>query len=102
MVSAIWKATTITTSDETVVNGNHYFSHSAVDQSLFEVGEPKCVFPVRGTARYFHVNDAVGQVDILVHNAPSSARLGPTRLQASVHGSLRGPKLTASNKLRVR
>ncbi|WOF80177.1 DUF427 domain-containing protein [Pseudomonas sp. FeN3W] len=39
MVSAIWKDTTIATSDETViVEGNHYFPPSGVDLSLLECG----------------------------------------------------------------
>ena len=56
MVSAVWKGTTIATSDETVVvEGNHYFPPSAVDLSLLEVSEHTSVCPIKGAARYFHV-----------------------------------------------
>ena len=56
MVSAVWKDTTIATSDETViVDGNHYFPPSAVDKSLLEVSGHTSVCPVKGTARYFHI-----------------------------------------------
>lgn len=56
MVSAVWKDTTIATSDETViVDDNHYFPPPAVDKSLLEVSEHMSVCPVKGTARYFHI-----------------------------------------------
>ena len=54
MVSAIWKDTTIVASDETViVEGNHYFAPSAVDQSLLEASTRTSVCPIKGTAKYF-------------------------------------------------
>ncbi|RTL61640.1 MAG: DUF427 domain-containing protein [Pseudonocardiaceae bacterium] len=56
MVSAIWKDTTIATSDETVVvEGNHYFPPSAVDFGLIEMSPHTSVCPIKGAARYFHV-----------------------------------------------
>ena len=56
MVSAIWKDTTIATSDETVVvEGNHYFPPSAVDLSLLEMSPHTSVCPIKGAAHYFHV-----------------------------------------------
>jgi uncharacterized protein (DUF427 family) len=56
LTSAIWKDTTIATSDETiVVEGNHYFPPSAVDHSLLEMSPHTSVCPIKGVARYFHV-----------------------------------------------
>ena len=56
MVSAIWKDTTIATSDETViVEGNHYFHPAAVDFNLLEMSPHTTVCPIKGAARYFHV-----------------------------------------------
>lgn len=56
MVSAIWKDTTIATSDETViVEGNHYFPPSAVNKSLLEASGHTSVCPIKGTARYFNI-----------------------------------------------
>ncbi|MFQ8717160.1 MAG: DUF427 domain-containing protein [Enterobacter hormaechei] len=56
MVSAIWKDTTIATSDETViVEGNHYFPPSGVDLSLLEMSPHTSVCPIKGAARFFHV-----------------------------------------------
>lgn len=56
MVTAIWKNTTIATSDETViVEGNHYFPPSAVDKSLLEPSGHTSVCPIKGTARYFNI-----------------------------------------------
>ena len=56
MISAVWKDTTIAASNETVVvDGNHYFPPSAVDQSLLEASAHTSVCPVKGTARYFHI-----------------------------------------------
>ena len=56
MVSAIWKDTTIVASDETViVEGNHYFAPSAVDQSLLEASTRTSVCPIKGTAKYFNI-----------------------------------------------
>ena len=56
MVSAVWKDTTIATSDETViVEGNHYFPPSAVNRSLLEASEHTSVCPIKGTARYFDI-----------------------------------------------
>ena len=56
MVSAVWKDTTIAKSDETiVVEGNHYFPPSTVNQSLLEASAHTSVCPIKGTARYFHV-----------------------------------------------
>lgn len=56
MVSAVWKDTTIASSDETViVEGNHYFPPGAVNWSLLETSEHSSICPIKGTARYFHV-----------------------------------------------
>jgi uncharacterized protein (DUF427 family) len=56
LVLAIWKDTTIATSDETVlVEGNHYFPPSAVDFGLLEMSPHTSVCPIKGAARYFHV-----------------------------------------------
>ena len=56
LVSAIWKDTTIATSDETViVEGNHYFPPSGVDLSLLEMSPHTSVCPIKGAARFFHV-----------------------------------------------
>ncbi len=56
MVSAVWNDTTIAESDETiVVEGNHYFPPSAVNQDLLEASAHTSVCPIKGTARYFHI-----------------------------------------------
>ncbi|MGH5104988.1 DUF427 domain-containing protein [Klebsiella pneumoniae] len=50
MVSAIWKDTTIATSDETViVEGNHYFPPSGVDLSLLEMSPHTVVVKFKWT-----------------------------------------------------
>lgn len=90
MVSAVWKDITLATSDETVLNGIHY-SPPSVNQKLLEVNKYTSASPVKCTARYFLVNDADGQGNILARNADSSVHLGPSRLQASALDSLRGP-----------
>jgi uncharacterized protein (DUF427 family) len=62
LVSAVWKDTTLATSDETiVVEGNHYFPPSSVDRTLLEATAHTSVCPIKGTARYFNVRvgDAV-------------------------------------------
>lgn len=62
MVSAVWKDTTLASSDETVVvEGNHYFPTSSVDTTLLEPSAHTSVCPIKGTARYFNirVGDAV-------------------------------------------
>lgn len=56
LVIAVWKDTTIATSEETVVfEGNHYFPPSAVDRTLLEASAHTSVCPIKGTARYFNI-----------------------------------------------
>lgn len=62
LVSAVWKDTTIATSDETtVVEGNHYLPPSSVDRTLLEASTHTSVCPIKGKARNFNVRvgDAV-------------------------------------------
>lgn len=84
--------TTITASDEAVVNRKHYLPPS--EDQRREVSENTFACPVKSAARYFHVNDACGQVDILARHA-SFTHLGHSRLQASAQDSVRGPALNA-------
>ena len=51
---AIWNDTVIATSDETVVvEGNHYFPASSVDQAVLRPSSTTSVCPWKGTASYY-------------------------------------------------
>lgn len=53
---AIWNDTVIATSDETVVvEGNHYFPASSVDQSVLRPSSKTTTCPWKGTASYYSV-----------------------------------------------
>jgi uncharacterized protein (DUF427 family) len=55
-MKAIWRNTIIAESDDTVVvEGNHYFSPSAVKAELIEDSAKTTVCPWKGTAHYYHV-----------------------------------------------
>lgn len=61
MVKARWNGVTIAESDDTlVVEGNHYFPQSAVDEALLRPSATTSVCPWKGTASYYslHVNGA--------------------------------------------
>jgi uncharacterized protein (DUF427 family) len=56
MATAEWNGQVIAESDETiVVEGNHYFPPSAVDQSFFAPSDASSVCPWKGTASYYDV-----------------------------------------------
>ena len=51
---AIWNGTVIAESDDTVVvEGNHYFPSSSVDQALLSASSKTSVCPWKGTASYY-------------------------------------------------
>ena len=51
---AIWNDTVIAESDDTVVvEGNHYFPASSVDQALLRPSATTSVCPWKGTASYY-------------------------------------------------
>jgi uncharacterized protein (DUF427 family) len=55
MATATWNGSVIATSDDTVVvEGNHYFPHSAVNAELVD-SDTSSVCPWKGTASYFSV-----------------------------------------------
>ena len=56
MPKAVWNGAVIAESDDTVVvEGNHYFPRSAVDDSLLEDSDRHTVCPWKGTASYYDV-----------------------------------------------
>jgi len=56
MPRAIWNATVLAESDDTVVvEGNHYFPREALRTEHFEPSEKTSWCPWKGTARYFTV-----------------------------------------------
>lgn len=55
-MKAIWQDTTIAESDDTVVvEGNHYFSLSAVQRDALQDSDTTSICPWKGTAHYYHV-----------------------------------------------
>lgn len=62
MSKAIWKDTTLATSEDTVmVENNHYFPAESVDRSHLRESSHTTVCPWKGTAHYYDVvvGDAV-------------------------------------------
>ncbi len=56
-MKAIWNGTVIAESDDTVVvEGNHYFPPSAVDESYLAPSDTTSVCPWKGTASYYSLN----------------------------------------------
>ncbi|TQJ10526.1 DUF427 domain-containing protein [Lapillicoccus jejuensis] len=52
-VQAVWNGTVIARSDDTVVvENNHYFPRSSVDESLLAPSDTTSVCPWKGTASY--------------------------------------------------
>ncbi|MEL6443812.1 MAG: DUF427 domain-containing protein [Bacteroidota bacterium] len=55
-MKATWNDATLADSDDTVVvEGNHYFPASALDQAHFEASSHTTRCPWKGTAHYYHV-----------------------------------------------
>ena len=55
-MKAIWNGATIAESDDTVVvEGNHYFPYSSVNQDLIEPSSTQTTCPWKGVASYYHV-----------------------------------------------
>lgn len=53
-MKAIWKETVIAESDDTVVvEGNHYFPLSSVNEALLKASDTTTVCPWKGTANYY-------------------------------------------------
>jgi len=51
---AIWNGTVIASSDDTVVvEGNHYFPATSVDQGVLRPSQTTSVCPWKGTASYY-------------------------------------------------
>ncbi len=56
MIKAIWNNTEIAASEATVVvEGNHYFPASDVNQDMLEPSDMTTHCPWKGDARYYHV-----------------------------------------------
>jgi len=56
-MKAIWNDEVIAESDDTVVvEGNHYFPLSAVNESLLKDSEKTTFCPWKGTANYYSIN----------------------------------------------
>jgi uncharacterized protein (DUF427 family) len=54
MARAIWRGNVIAQSDDTVVvEGNHYFPRSALDESVIRHSDTTSFCPWKGTASYF-------------------------------------------------
>lgn len=54
MARAIWRGNVIAESDDTVVvEGNHYFPRSALDESVIRRSNTTSICPWKGTASYF-------------------------------------------------
>jgi len=57
MVKAIWNGAVIAASDDTViVEGNHYFSPSAVKSEYLKPSDTITICSWKGTARYFSLS----------------------------------------------
>ncbi len=56
MVQAVWNGVVIATSDDTVVvEGNHYFSKSAIAAGMLRESATTTICPWKGTAHYYTV-----------------------------------------------
>ena len=56
-MKAIWNGAVIAESPDTVVvEGNHYFPRSSVDEAVLEPSDHTSVCPWKGSANYFTVN----------------------------------------------
>ena len=56
-MKAIWQGTTIAESDDTVVvEGNHYFPRSSLNDAFIEESEHTSVCGWKGTANYYSLN----------------------------------------------
>jgi len=61
-MKAVWNGEVIAESDDTiVVEGNHYFPLSAVNESLLKPGDKTTFCPWKGTANYYTLS--VGEDD---------------------------------------
>ena len=55
-MKAIWKGQVLAESDETIViEGNHYFPPSSINQDYFKESDTHSVCPWKGTASYYNV-----------------------------------------------
>ena len=55
-MKAVWNGQLIAESDDTVVvEGNHYFLRSALDDDLLAPSDTTTVCPWKGTAHYYHL-----------------------------------------------
>ncbi len=65
MARAIWRGQTIAESDDTVVvEGNHYFPRSALDDSVVRESSRTSLCPWKGTASYYSLEaDGVTSAD---------------------------------------
>lgn len=55
-MKAIWKGEVLAESDKTIViENNHYFPPSSINQHFFEKSDLHTICPWKGEASYFHV-----------------------------------------------
>jgi uncharacterized protein (DUF427 family) len=55
-MKAIWNGAVVAESDDTVVvEGNHYFPRSVLDDGLLSASETTTFCPWKGTAHYYHL-----------------------------------------------
>jgi uncharacterized protein (DUF427 family) len=75
-VKAVWKDTVLAESDETVVvEGNHYFPPTAINQAYFRDSTNRTVCPWKGVASYYDivVGDDVNSGGAWYYPSPSNA-----------------------------
>ena len=88
-MKATWNGTTIAQSDDTVVvEGNHYFPASSLDQSLLRPSATTSVCPWKGTASYYslEVDGKVNPDAVWYYPAPKDAAKEITGRVAFWHG----------------
>ncbi|MCW2603762.1 MAG: hypothetical protein JWN61_1897 [Pseudonocardiales bacterium] len=88
-MKATWNGTTIAQSDDTVVvEGNHYFPASSLDQALLRPSDTTSVCPWKGTASYYslEVDGKLNPDAVWYYPAPKDAAKEITDRVAFWHG----------------
>ena len=88
-MKAIWNGAVVAESDDTVVvEGNHYFPRSVLDDGLLSASETTTFCPWKGTARYYHltVDGETNQDAVWYYPSPKPAAQQITDRVAFWHG----------------